>query len=118
LKPQELGFIKLEMQLSDNQLNLSVAAENSSVKELLLSNIHELKEALMAQGVKLDKLDIQINDSFNQSLSDSQQGLEKEKGSNHGGKGQRHFPGKDDTTDSFIDTRASLRSDSTIDLVA
>jgi flagellar hook-length control protein FliK len=118
LKPQELGFIKIEMQLLDNQLNLSVAAENGSVKELLLSNIHELREALMGQGVKLDKLDIQINDGFNQSLSDSQQGLEKERGSNHGETGRRHFFSKGDQTESVIETPEFLRSDSTIDLVA
>jgi len=43
--------------------------ENSSVKELLLSNAHELRDALVEQGVKLERLDVQINHDSNQSLA-------------------------------------------------
>ncbi len=118
LKPPELGFIKLEMQLTDSQLNLSVAAENSSVKEILLTHMHELREALMGQGIKIDKLDVHINDGFNQSLANFQEGPSKEKGSQDGTNSGNSVASNDDTPESFIHDRASPRSDVTIDLVA
>ncbi len=118
LKPPELGFIKLEMQLSDNQLNLSVAAENNSVKEILLTNMHELREALMGQGIKIDKLDVHINENFNQSLANFQEGTGKEKGSQNGTNSGESILSADDTPESFFHDRASPRSDVTIDLVA
>ncbi len=73
LKPPELGTVKIEMNIKDNILKLGMIAENSSVKELLLSNVHELKQALVEQGVKLDKLNVQINYNFGQSPADSKE---------------------------------------------
>jgi len=43
--------------------------DNSSVKELLLSKAHELRDALVEQGVKLERLDVQINHNANQFLA-------------------------------------------------
>ena len=118
LKPPELGFIKLEMQLADNQLNLAVAAENNSVKEMLLTHMHELREALLSQGIKIDKLDVHINDGFSQSLTDSQEGPNKEKRSQNGTNSGESFLGHDDAPESFFHDRASPRKDVIIDLVA
>ena len=48
-------------------------AEHHSVKELLLNNVHELKEALVQHGVKLEKVDVEINYNFGQSLNASKE---------------------------------------------
>ena len=77
LKPPELGTLRVEMDMKDNIIKLGMITENSSVKELLLSNVHELREALAEQGVKLDRLDININHNFDQSLANSKEGLNK-----------------------------------------
>lgn len=69
LKPPELGTVKIEMDMRGNILKLGMIADNSSVKQLLLSNVHELREALVEQGVKLDRLDVHIDYEFNQSLA-------------------------------------------------
>ena len=69
LKPPELGTVKVEMDMRGNILKLGMIADNSSVKQLLLSNVHELREALVEQGVKLDRLDVHIDYEFNQSLA-------------------------------------------------
>ncbi len=71
LHPPELGGMKVDMDIKDNILKLGVIIENSSVKELLLSNAHELRQALVEQGVKLDKLNIQISYNSGQSLNNS-----------------------------------------------
>jgi flagellar hook-length control protein FliK len=75
LKPPELGAVKIEMDLKDNVLRLDMIAENSTVKELLLSNVQELRNALTEQGVKIEGLDVQVGQDFNHSLANSKEGL-------------------------------------------
>ncbi|NOQ95879.1 MAG: hypothetical protein GQ555_04595 [Desulfobacterales bacterium] len=74
LKPPELGAVKVEMDIKGNILKLWMIAENSSVREVLLTNANELREALAEQGVKLERLDVHINDDSNQSLAHSKEG--------------------------------------------
>jgi len=69
LRPPELGTVKVEMDMKEGVLRVGMITENSSVKELLLSNAHELRDALVEQGVKLERLDVQINHNSNQSLA-------------------------------------------------
>ena len=69
LRPPELGTVKVEMDIKEDVLRLGMITENSSVKELLLSNAHELRDALVEQGVKLERLNVQINHNSNQSLA-------------------------------------------------
>jgi flagellar hook-length control protein FliK len=77
LKPPELGTLRIKMDIKGNALKLGMIAENNSAKELLLSNVHELREALVEQGVKLERLDITINYDFGQSLANSKEGLKE-----------------------------------------
>jgi len=89
LKPPELGAVKIEMDIKDNILRLEMITESSSVKELLLSNVHELKEALMEQGIKIEELDVQVKHDFNHSLANSEEGLKER---------QRFIQGQDRST--------------------
>lgn len=77
LKPPELGAMKIEMDIKDNLLKLEMITESSAVKELLLSNIHELKNALIEQGIKIEELDVQVKHDFNHSLANSEQELKE-----------------------------------------
>jgi len=70
LRPPEMGAIKVQMSIHEQTLKLGIIAENNSVKELLLSNVPQLREALMDQGIKLDRLDVEINGGFNPSLAE------------------------------------------------
>ena len=80
LKPPDLGTLRIQMDIKDHTLRLSMTAEYHSVKELLLNNIHELKEALIQHGVKLEKVDVQINYNFGQSLGASKEGTDSGQG--------------------------------------
>jgi hypothetical protein len=73
LKPPELGAVKVEMDIKGSILKLWMITENSSVREVLLSNAHELREALAEQGVKLERLDVHIDYDSNQSLAHSKE---------------------------------------------
>nr|MBC8361415.1 flagellar hook-length control protein FliK [Candidatus Desulfatibia profunda] len=82
LKPPELGALKIEMNIKDNTLRLEMFAEKSTTKELLLSNVHELREALRGQDVKLEKVDVQIDYNFGRSMQHSNAGLKEGQGWN------------------------------------
>ena len=73
LKPPELGRMRIKIDIKDNALKLGMVTEHRSVKELLLSNVHELREALVSQGIKLENIDIQINTGFGQSMAGSKE---------------------------------------------
>lgn len=77
LKPPELGTVKIKLDIKDNTLKLGIIAEHHSVKELLLNNIHQLKDALSHQGVKLDNVDVQVDYNFGQSLNGSKEGTNR-----------------------------------------
>lgn len=78
LNPPELGTVKLTMEIKGNTLQLGIIAESSSVKEIMLANAHELKAALLDQGIKLDRLDVQVGQNFGRSLMNLSEGSGQE----------------------------------------
>jgi len=117
LRPSELGAVKVEMDIKGNILKLGMIAENSSVKQLLLSNVHELRDALVEQGVKIEKLDVQINQNFNHSLADSKEELKE---GQRGIRGQSGGPltTEDDTDESISALQDRTTGDRLLNLVA
>jgi len=111
LKPPELGTLRVDMDMKDNILKLGMITENNSAKELLLSNIHELREALLEQGIKLDRLDVQINHNFNQSLANSKEGQNQDRN-------WMPFMAEGGTEDPLSGARNMAASDRLLDLVA
>jgi hypothetical protein len=73
INPPDLGLLKVDIDIKANILKLGMITENQTVKELLLSNIQELRESLGEQGVKLERIDIQLNHDFRQSQPDSEE---------------------------------------------
>jgi len=117
LRPPELGTLRVEMDMKDNILKLGMITENNSVKELLLSNAHELREALVQQGVKLEKLDVQIHYDFGQSLADLKDGQKEGQRGIHGTNGHP-FAAEGDGEDPLAVTRIMGKNDHLLDLVA
>ena len=117
LKPPELGTLRIEMDIKDNILKLGMITENSSAKELLLSNVNDLRDALLEQGVKLEKVDIQINDNFNQSLNNWKEGLKEQGRSNQGFGAEPHIA-KHDIKDPAPEPWVGIKSNNLLDLVA
>ena len=85
------------MDIQDQTLRLSMTAEHHSVKELLLNNVHELKEALVQHGIKLEKVDVQINYNFGQSLNASKEGTD------NGKRSSRDFNGEEFHSDNHTE---------------
>jgi len=70
LKPPELGSLKVEMDIKGQSLKLGLFTESDTTRDFLASHIHMLKEALVDNGIKLERFDIEIRHDFEQSLTD------------------------------------------------
>ncbi|MBF0227448.1 MAG: flagellar hook-length control protein FliK, partial [Desulfobacterales bacterium] len=73
LKPPHLGSLKMKIENNENTLKISIIAEKTSTKEIILSHVSELKSALMEQGLRLDNIDINLSQNFEQSMADAKQ---------------------------------------------
>ncbi|MFH1019469.1 MAG: flagellar hook-length control protein FliK [Pseudomonadota bacterium] len=61
LYPKELGEVKVEMTVRDNQVAVSFAMENSRVKEVLESNLEQFKENMEKQGFAMGECMVSLN---------------------------------------------------------
>ena len=75
LKPPDLGSIQLEMSMKDNVLKVAMIAEHHSVKDMLMSHVSDLKQSLLQQGIELQKVDVEIDYDFGQSMANAQKNL-------------------------------------------
>lgn len=74
LNPDQLGELKIQVRMDDaNGVKIEVHATNSSVKDLLMSNLDSLKEALSGKNFTMEGFDVSTGGGgFNGSLPDQQ----------------------------------------------
>jgi len=72
LRPPHLGTLQVDLEVQNNVLKLGMATDNQLTREILLSHVNELKDALSEQGIRIDDVDIQINYDLGQSLANDQ----------------------------------------------
>ncbi|MBA3035182.1 MAG: flagellar hook-length control protein FliK [Desulfobacterium sp.] len=117
LTPPELGSVKISLEIKDSVLQLKIVAESASAKEILLNNSHDLKNVLADQGIKLEKLDIQVQQNSGSTLTDLNKGFGQEH-KQYQGTGGSLFSGddvKDDMSSSVLNRAAK---DYLVDLTA
>lgn len=72
LIPENLGKISIKIGLNEGTLTGKIYAENYSVKEIIESNLNQLRDSLEEQGLNIGGLEVHINDnphSFNRNLN-------------------------------------------------
>lgn len=117
LKPPQLGAIQIDMHMKDSVLKIGMTTENNSVKEFLVSSIQELRDSLVQQGVKLEKLDVQVNYNLGQSMAQArpgQNGFQRQRQEQRGGPGM--LAGNSDVSETT--TPRIIRADALVDIVA
>lgn len=62
LYPKELGEVKVELLVRNEQVAVSFAMENTRVKEVLERNMEEFKENMARQGFVLGQCQVSVND--------------------------------------------------------
>ncbi len=82
LYPKELGEVKVEMTVRDNQVAVSFAMENSRVKEVLESNLEQFKENMEKQGFTMGECMVSLNQNndSNEAWQQFQSSASLEKG--------------------------------------
>ena len=72
LKPAELGKLVLNIDNTKGSVKISIVAETFNAKELLTSNVNELKTTLASSGVNLERFEVDMSNDFKQSMADAQ----------------------------------------------
>ncbi len=61
LHPEELGKVKVVLDMVNNGIRAGIEVSNESVKQAVQSNIDQLKQNLINHGIQLTSLDITLN---------------------------------------------------------
>ena len=61
LYPKELGEVRVEMMIHEDQVAVSFAMENSKVKEVLESNLEQFKQNMEGQGFTMGECMVSVN---------------------------------------------------------
>lgn len=69
LYPKELGEVRVEMSVRDNQVAVSFNMENSRVKEILEKNLDQFKQNMEKQGFTLGQCNVSLNRNNDNSES-------------------------------------------------
>ncbi len=118
LKPPHLGTVKLVMGMKGNVLKLNVVAESQATRELLLSHIQELKQSLIEQDIRLDKMDVHVSYQFGESMKDARK-EHRGAGPRAGGRSRTSTVLEIGNGEEDIDTAISRgRMDAVLDLIA
>ncbi|MBF0431622.1 MAG: flagellar hook-length control protein FliK [Fibrobacteria bacterium] len=72
LEPEHLGKVNISMELKNGEMSGKVYVENEAVKQLLETNLNQLRESIESQNVKIGSLEVAI-DNQKESLFEQAQ---------------------------------------------
>jgi flagellar hook-length control protein FliK len=80
LNPGELGELKIQVRMEDNRVRVEVQADNKMVKDLLLSNLDSLKDALSGKNFTMDGFDVSTGTGggFNSPLPEQREAAQQQ----------------------------------------
>ncbi len=71
LIPEDLGKVKISLDISNNIIHAHAEVENEAAKSLMQNNIGNLKQALVQQGMQLNSLNISLSNHQEQKSNRS-----------------------------------------------
>ena len=80
LTPENLGKVKLIVELVENQINTRIEVENDHVKHFIQSNLEQLKQNLQSSGIQMSTVNVSLTESdqkFTKSFSQRKKSGEK-----------------------------------------
>jgi len=80
LKPPHLGRLQITLETINNSLKVNIVTEHNATREMLIANSAELKSVLFDQGIRLEKVEVQLAFNFDQSMSNTKHDFQKSKG--------------------------------------
>ncbi len=85
LQPPELGKMSIELSLSDKQIEARIYTEHQVVREVVLSQIEQLRSQLAQEGWNLNKVDVNIGTFREQQDQTAQAALQSLRAGYRGG---------------------------------
>ena len=67
LKPESLGHLKMQILTENNQVTVRILAENPMVKDMIESNLGQLKANFQNQGLEIEKFDVSVAQDSNKN---------------------------------------------------
>ena len=64
LTPPNLGTLNMDLVVTQDRVKVIIVADNHDVSNLLQSNMDQLKSSLQQQGLKMDGIDVSVQDRF------------------------------------------------------
>lgn len=62
LDPPNLGTLNMDVKVQNDTVTMLLVADNHDVKQILNSNLDQLKTALQGQGLNIDRFDVLVHD--------------------------------------------------------
>jgi len=75
LQPPELGKLNIELSLSDKQIEARIYTEHQAVREVILSQIEQLRSQLSQDGLNLGRVDVSVGTFREPESQQAQNGL-------------------------------------------
>jgi flagellar hook-length control protein FliK len=72
LQPPELGKVQIELLMRDSRMEIKINAENQTVREVILSNLDQLKSNVESGGQQVESMRVDVGD-FRNSFQDDRQ---------------------------------------------
>jgi len=107
LEPPELGEIRLEARMHGDVLSLRIQAETDAARELLVSRVDELREALDRHGIAIGRFDV---DARPAGPAPSSQGHQEQSDSPNPGTGDLPHGGSEQWQDRDSSSRGGKES--------
>ncbi len=83
LNPPELGFLKLEFEVEDDNLEIKIKVERSAVKDVIEKDIPRLRELVSNTDINVGKLDVSLQGNGDGQLSLMDKDLQSGSESDH-----------------------------------
>lgn len=88
LYPPELGKVQIDLQVKDSVMDVQIRTENSTVREVILANLEQLKTNVENSGLQMGRCDVDVGDFrqyFAQSNGDGERNARPGNGRGRGG---------------------------------
>jgi len=72
LTPPDLGLVRIDMAVRDGVVSAKFTAQSESVRNLLMDQMGQLRQALDRQGLSVDKIEVQVTQPSASSDFDQQ----------------------------------------------
>ena len=97
LNPPQLGTLDMDLLVSHDRVRMIIMTDSQDVRNLLQGNMDQLRSSLEQQGLKMDGIDVFVQDRYAGSQGD-QSGHARDGGRSHGnsfagGSGSELSPG-------------------------